>query len=155
MYIRRVVLLACAVMLAGCENTSAPDGPEGRYTLTATEGDALPSYVRPYQPGSTGRELLEGQLTLSAPDQATFVMRSNLVAANGARGAIEIDTIRARYAPRQDGGLTLTNVGDSRFRLHADVALNDSNRRLRAVLVVPMATSGGYVEFLTGLDFSR
>lgn len=155
MHIRRILLLAGAVMLAACENSSAPSGPEGRYTLTATEGDALPSYVRPYGSGGGGREVLDGELTLSAPDQATFVMRSNMVAANGARGAIESDTLRARYAPRQGDGLTLTNVGDSRFRLHPDVALDDSNRRLRAVLVIPMATSGGSIEFLTVLDFSR
>jgi hypothetical protein len=156
MYIRRILLVAGAVMLAACENNTAPDGPEGRWTLTTVENYRPPTFVRSYQPGGGSREILDGKLTLSAPDQATFVMRSNLVAANGARGAIESDTIRARYAPRlSDGGLTLTNVGTSRFRLHADVALEDSGRSLRAVLVIPATTEIGTTNYMTGLEFSR
>lgn len=153
MYIRRILLLAGAVMLAACENSSAPNGPEGRYTLAAAEGDALPAYANPYQPGGSGREIVDGTLTLSAPDQALFVMRSRLVEPNGTRQAMENDTLRARYAVRGTA-LTFTNQGAARFRLGAEATLK-SNRHMDAVLMIPMAASQGYTEFPTVLRFSR
>jgi hypothetical protein len=152
MHIRRT-LLAGAVMLAACENGSAPDGPEGRYTLAAVEADALPAFANPYQPGGSGREIVDAALTLSAPDQAMFVMRSRLVEGNGTRGAMENDTVRARYTLRGTA-LTFAGLGAARFRLGAEATLQ-SNRRLDTVLMIPMAASQGFAEFPTALRFSR
>lgn len=153
MHIRRMLFLACAVVLAACENPSAPGGPEGRYTLAAAEGDALPAFANPYQPGGSGREIVDATLTLSAPDQAVFVMRSRLVEPDGTRLAMESDTLRARYA-LQGTALTFTNQGAARFRLGAEATLQ-SNRRVEAVLMIPMAASQGYGEFPTALRFTR
>ncbi len=152
MNIRRILLLAGAVMLAACENSSGPSGPEGRYTLAAAEGDALPAFANPYQAGGSGREIVDGTLTLSAPDQAMFVMRSRLVEPNGTRQAMETDTIRARYV-LWGTALTFTNQGAARFRLGTDAILQSN--RVDAVLMIPMAASQGFTEFPTALRFSR
>ena len=153
MHIRRILVLASAVMLAACESTSAPQGVEGRYNLAFVDDDDLNGFT-PIADAFGMREIVSATLTLTARDEALYVMHSRPLDENGQGQAVETDTIRARYTV-QDTTLAFTPVSDGRFLL-GETSLVRSDRRVDVYLtyLVPRIW-GGYGRRSVGLRFTR
>lgn len=155
MYIRRILVLSCAAVLAACDDgPSAPVDVEGAYRLSTAEGDGLPAWINFDGSQGSGHQLLDGSLRLRAPDQAEVVLESRMVDASGNVTSTRSDTIRAEYV-LQGAELWLRPYRATTNLWLGSRATVQANRRIDIELQLTRPSVHGYQYVPVDVRFSR
>jgi hypothetical protein len=153
MRIRRIVVLACAAMLAACEGSTTPDTVEGSYDLTVFDGRDLPVWANATGVEGIGRQLRGGTLRLRAPNQLELVLRNRIHEADDAAPQNVADTLHGTYTMEGDS-LRLAVQAKGMYWLESRVTYTPFHRIDGVLhLVAPVYT--GYGHTLVNVSFTR
>ena len=157
MYIYRITMLACALLLAACDNpsASAPDTPEGDYSLVTAEGGALPAWIRWDSEVDTPEfQIVGGAVSLGPPDQLQVIVRTRSKDIEGRLTPERSDTLSGTYT-REGTDLTLrVNRSTGSFWMLPEATLHE-NQRIDAVLEVLLPAYNGYLRRPVEMRFTR
>ena len=153
MYIRRILVLASALMVAACDSASEPEGVEGRYSLSTAAGGDLPIWANWNGSQGSGRQLREGTLRLREPDQLEVVLQSRMLNEQGQATMSMSDTLRGTWEV-QGEQLKLTAQGAGLYAI-GPAATVSSNRRINAVLYLVTPSYVGYGSIPVDVTFTR
>ncbi|HEU0298336.1 MAG TPA: hypothetical protein VFR37_02755, partial [Longimicrobium sp.] len=94
--------------LSACDGASEPQGVEGRYGVYSVNGHKPPVPVRG-DPSGAQVQVVDAQLTLSAPNAASVLVATRVRGADGTVGATTRTTYTGTYQQNADR-LVLSNL---------------------------------------------
>jgi hypothetical protein len=153
MRIRRILVLACAAMLAACESSTTPDSVEGVYDLSTFDGRNLPVWANATGVDGIGRQLRGGTLRLRAPNHLELVLRNRIHEVGGGAPQSVADTLQGTYTV-QGETLSLNVQAKGMYWLESEVTLTPF-RRIDGVLHLIAPVYTGYGHTRVNVSFAR
>lgn len=148
----RTAAALLVLVLAACDGTSGPQGVEGRYGVYSVNGQKPPAPVR--GDGSGGvLQVVDAQLTLSAPGTASVELATRMRAADGTVGATTRTTYTGTYQQNGDV-LALSNLRAEGTQASAQ-AVVISPREVAITLHIPAPAYTGYFTYPVALIVRR
>lgn len=140
------------LLLSACDGTSEPQGVEGRYSVYSVNGQKPPAPVRGDASG-TQVQVVDAQLTLSAPSTASVELATRVREANGTVGATTRTTYTGTYQLNGDV-LALSNLQGEGTQVGAQGVVI-SPREVAVTLHIAAPAYTGYFTYPVALIVRR